>query len=91
MRRSGIDDFALPLTLAAAIVFVVAMVPALGNTAQSTAASAVPDYVMTITANRLPAACKGLSSLVAAPQCARLLAGEATVRMRETAPRLATR
>jgi len=92
MRVSGWEDFALPLMLVFAVAFALTLrheisLPAAAPEAM--AAQMQPDYVMTITAKRLPAACRNAATR--APSCASLLAGDARVEVREGSARLADR
>lgn len=92
MRMSRWEDFALPLMLVFAVVFALTLnhqlsLPSAASVA--TAAERQPDYVMTITAKRLPAECRGTPERASA--CAEQLAGNARVEMRETNARLAER
>jgi len=92
MRMSGWEDFALPLMLVFAVVFALTLrqefvLPSAAPAA--VAAEAQPDYVMTITAKRLPADCRNAAAR--APSCANALAGEARIEMRESNARLADR
>jgi hypothetical protein len=91
MRMSGWEDFALPLTLVFAVVFALTLRHELSlpSAPQAVAAEAQPDYVMTITAKRLPAECRGAATRT--PSCANLLAGDARVEMHEGNTRLADR
>ena len=92
MRMSGWEDLALPLTLVFAVAFALTLrsqISLPSPAPQAIAAEAQPDYVMTITAKRLPAECKGGAART--PNCASLLASEARVEMHEGNTRLADR
>lgn len=93
MRMSGLEDFALPLILVFAVAFSLTLRQASVLPAPTMEALAAtqsePDYVMTITAKRLPPECKAAATRTAS--CDRLLAGEARVEMHEGNSRLATR
>ena len=92
MRMSGWEDFALPLTLVFAVVFALTLHHQLTLPAAAPAAVAAesqPDYVMTITAKRMPADCRATPARAAA--CADQLAGSARIEMREGNTRLADR
>lgn len=87
MRTSGIEDWALAATLVFAIAFAVTMDQARHHraiAATAEAATATPSFEMTITAKRLPAACKGAAALTNAADCAKYLQADAVVEMRET-------
>ena len=97
MRMSGIEDWALALTLVSAIAFTVtinqvrhahAATPVTVAAAQSQGA---PLYVMTITAKRLPTACKGTAAAANAVYCTTFLEADAVVEMHETAAGYAAR
>lgn len=93
MRKYGWEDFALPLVLVFALTFALtlhrqielptAVTPAVAATATE------PGYVMTITARRLPAECKGAGARAAS--CASYLTGEARVEICERDTHLAQR
>jgi len=78
------EDWAMGLSIAAAAAFALTMNSARGPAIAGDAVAAEPaDYVMTITAKRLPAHCKGLSQGAAMPaDCAAILDG-ATISVRE--------
>ncbi len=90
MRMSDLEDVALPLTLVFAVAFALTLQHEIKLPSPATqaiaATEAAPDYVMTITAKRLPPACRR------APQssfCERFLAGDARIEMHESAARVA--
>jgi len=86
------EDFALPATLMFAVVFAVALRQELSFTPAKEALAAVtlePDYVMTVTAKRLPAECRNAATRSASCKN-QLLAGEQRVHVREGKPRLAS-
>ena len=92
MRMSGWEDFVLPLMLVFAIAFALTLrhqIDLPSATPQAMAAQMQPDFVMTITAKRLPAECRNAATRT--PLCASLLAREARVEMREAGTRLADR
>ncbi len=74
MRKSGWEDFALPLTLvfAVAFAFTLHQSVATNSVGRPGIASLEPDYVMTVTAKRLPADCRGPNA--SAPFCGQYLA-----------------
>jgi hypothetical protein len=93
MRRYGWEDFALPLMVVFAVTFALTLrhqinvpVPVSPALAEG---SVQPDYVITVTAKRLPAECRGAGAH--APSCDRILAGETRMEMRENNTRLAER
>ena len=92
MRMSGFEDFALPLTLVFAVAFCLTLRQAVAFPSAArgalAATEAEPDYVMTITAKRLPAECKRASH---SPSCDRLLAGDVRIDMHKRSTRLASR
>jgi hypothetical protein len=92
MRMSGLEDIALPLTLVFAVAFTLTLRHEMALPSPATAAIAAteshPDYVMTITAKRLPPGCRAAPH---ASPCQKYLAGEARVEMREGDARLAAR
>ena len=93
MRRYGWEDLALPLMVVFAVTFAltlrhqislpVSVSPAVAET------NVQPAYVITVTAKRLPAECRGASAHT--PMCDRILAGETRMEMRENNTRLAER
>jgi hypothetical protein len=92
VRMSGWEDFALPLTLVFAVAFALTLqhqlvLPAAAP--EALAAERQPDYVMTITAKRLPAECRVSPARRAA--CASELAADTRVEMHEGNTRLADR
>lgn len=92
MRMAGWEDIALPLTLVFAVAFALTLRQELtlpSTATQAIAAEAQPDYVMTITAKRLPPECKGAGAR--APSCANHFAAEPRVEMREGNTRVADR
>jgi len=90
MRRAGWEDFALPLSLVFAVVFALTLRQEISfGPAEAVAGNARPDYVMTITAKRLPPECRNAATRTAA--CDSNLAGEARVDMRDGNTRLADR
>jgi len=92
MRISKWEDFALPLTLVFAVVFALTLNHQISLPSAATEAVAgerQPDYVMTITAKRLPADCRANAARLAA--CSNQLAGSARVEMHEGNTRLADR
>src|SRR6185436_12123835 len=90
MRRAGWEDVALPLTLVFAVVFALTVRQEISfSPGEAVAATPRPDYVMTITAKRLPADCRSAATRTAA--CESLLAGAARVEMWEGSTRLADR
>lgn len=89
MRNAGWEDFALPLTLMFAVIFAVTLHQGISfSPAEAVAATPQPDYVMTITAKRIPAECR---TSVPSAACHSLLAGDARVEMREGNTRFANR
>jgi hypothetical protein len=78
------EDWAMAVPLAAAAVLALALsgarAPSFASVATA-AEGASPQYVMTVTGNRLPAECKGLTGRVPA-HCAALMNGT-TVTVRE--------
>ena len=93
MRKYGWEDFALPLMVVFAVTFALTLrqqinVPAaIGPAVAET--NLQPGYVITVTAKRLPAECRGVGAH--APSCDRILAGETRMEMRENNTRLAER
>jgi hypothetical protein len=92
MRISKWEDFALPLILVFAVAFALTLnhqlsLPSAAE--QAVAGEHQPDYVMTITAKRMPADCRATPARSAA--CAEQLAGTARVEMHEGNARLADR
>ena len=92
MRKYGWEDFALPLVLLFAVTFALTLRHQITLLAAATPAMAStevqPDYVITVTAKRLPPECKGAAR---APSCNRFLAGEARMEIREGTTRFAER
>jgi len=92
MRMSDWEDIALPLTLVFAVAFTLTLRHEIALPSPATEAIAAtesqPDYVMTITAKRLPPGCRAAPHT---PSCRQYLAGEARVEMREGDARLAAR
>ena len=95
MRMSGIEDWALALTLVSAIAFTVTIDQGRHARAASPAAVAqsqsAPLYAMTITAKRLPTVCKGAAGAANAIYCATFLEADAVVEMHETTAGYAAR
>lgn len=88
MRYSNAEDYALLFVFAAAGFAVAALhdVSAHDGAAERlTAAHAVPDFRMTITAKRLPHECRAGGSGVGSTACATLLAQAPRVEMQEAA------
>ena len=84
-RNSKWVRWAFPLTFAFAVAVPFALHHAIPLPAIAAAAAAMPsepDYVMTITAKRLPTQCRGLSVHALHAACAPYLAGDAVVEMR---------
>ena len=82
------NDWALPASVVFALVtaLLIHYPPAFPViTTASAADPAQADYVMTITAKRLPVECRGSSQHLVPAACAPYLAGDAVVDMRETA------
>jgi len=95
MRMSGIEDWALASTLVFALAFTATIDQARHAGAMAAprvaAADQAPQFFMTITAKRLPAACKGTDAATNAVYCATFLEADAVVEMRETATAYAER
>jgi hypothetical protein len=95
MRMSGIEDWALALTLVFALAFTVTINQArhfqAANATSVAQADQAPQYVMTITAKRLPAVCKGAAGAANAVYCATFLEADAVIEMHETAAGFAAR
>ena len=93
MRKYGWEDFALPLMLVFAVTFALTLRHQLTLPAAATPAMAAtevqPDYVITVTAKRLPAECRNAATRT--PSCDRFLAGDARMELREGTTRLAQR
>ena len=93
MRKYGWEDFALPLVLLFAVTFALTLRHQITLPAAATPAMAStevqPDYVITVTAKRLPAECKGAAPHMSS--CDRFLAGEAKMELRDANTRLAER
>jgi hypothetical protein len=92
MRTSGMEDWALAATFVFALAFTVTIHEAQHYKANAAAAEATPapQFVMTVTAKRLPAACKG-AALTTNADCVKHLDTAAVVEMHEAAPALAAR
>lgn len=88
MRASNLEVLAFPATIAFAVVFALTINRALpsGVNPANSATRADADYVMTVTAKRVPAECKTAN---APGYCESILAGDATIEVRENAPALA--
>src|SRR5436190_15631816 len=95
MRMSGLEDWALAATLVFAIAFTATIQQTRhgigANAAPVAAADHGPDYVMTITAKHLPAACKGALAAENAVYCTPFLEAEAVIEVHETAAAYAAR
>lgn len=98
MRMSGIEDWALGLTLVFALAFTVTINQVRHAQAGTTPAPAsvveagpAPQFVMTITAKRLPAVCKGAAGAANAVYCTTFLEAAAVVEMHETVAGYAAR
>ena len=89
---SAIEDWALAATFVFALAFVVTINEAKHHQAIAAAAAATPapNFVMTVTAKRLPAACKG-EALTTNADCTKFLQADAVVEMQEVTPALAVR
>lgn len=87
-RNTRWEHCALPATfvLALVVVFELHHVSSPVGTAQAAAASK-PDYVMTITARRLPGECRARSASLMPASCRPYLTGDAVVEMREQSSR----
>jgi hypothetical protein len=82
VRRAGWDVWALPASIAFAVLAVLLLRFPFSFAPITTAAAAdpmQPDYVMTITAKRLPLECRGSRSA----SCTSYLEGDATIQVRE--------
>ena len=92
MRRSGIEDWALGATFIFALAFAVTIheAPHFRANAATEASEPAPQFEMTVTAKRLPAACKG-EALTTNADCSKLLHADATVEMHETSAAVAAR
>ena len=91
MRKYGWEDFALPLTLVFAVTFALTLrhqinLPAPVGSAVA-ATDVQPDYVMTITARRLPGDCRARSASLMPASCQPYLTGDAVVEMHEQSSR----
>lgn len=88
MRASNLELLAFPVAITFAVVFALTINRALptGVSPANSAEQTDPDYVMTVTARRLPAECRAAH---APAYCAPILAGDATVDMRVNAPAFA--
>jgi hypothetical protein len=87
IRRARWEDWALPASLAFAVFAVLLLHYPLAFVPITTAAAAdprQPDYVMTITAKRLPSECRGSLQHVVPATCAPFLTSNAVIKMRET-------
>jgi len=93
MRKYGWEDFALPLVLVFAVTFALTLRHQISLPTAATSAMAStevqPDYVITVTAKRLPHECKGAAAHT--PSCDRFLAGDARMEIREGTARFAER
>jgi hypothetical protein len=92
MRISKWEDFALPLVFVFAVAFALTLnhqlsLPSAAE--QAVAGEHQPDYVMTITAKRIPSDCRTTPARSTA--CAEQLARTARIEMREGNTRLADR
>ncbi len=86
VRRASWDVWALPASIAFAILAVLLLRFPFLFAPITTAAAAdpvQPDYVMTITAKRLPPECRGGSQHILPAACTPFLEGNATIHMRE--------
>ena len=92
MRTSGMEDWALAATLVFAIAFAVTIDQVRHHQANAATVDTAPapQFVMTITAKRLPAACKGAAALAKA-DCSKYLQADAVVEMHETSSAYAAR
>ena len=95
MRMSGIEDWALGLTLVFALAFTVTIHQVrhaqAGDASSAAQSDQTPQYAMTITAKRLPTVCKGAAGTANAVYCATFLEADAVVEMHETAAGFAAR
>jgi hypothetical protein len=95
MRKYGWEDFALPLMLVFAVTFALTLRHQLTLPSAVTPAMAAtettqhPDYVITVTAKRIPAECRSAATRTAA--CDRFLAGDTRMELREANTRYAQR
>lgn len=95
MRMSSLEDWGL----AACLVFAIAFTATIHQGHQGIAATAaplaaadqMPQYVMTITAKRLPAVCKGSVTAENAIYCTPFLEAAAVIEIHETAAAYAAR
>jgi hypothetical protein len=91
MRRYGWEDFALPLILVSAVTFTLTLRQQVDLPAPITpalAATAIqPDYMITVTAKRVPRECR--TTAARTPECVSVLAGDTRMEMRENTTRLA--
>ena len=95
MRISGLEDWGL----AACLVFAIAFTATIrqghhgieANAAPVAVADQQPQYVMTITAKRLPAVCKGSVAAENAVYCTPFLEAAAVIEVHETAAAYAAR
>lgn len=88
---SAIEDWALAATFVFALAFVVTINEAKHHQANAEAAATpAPNFVMTVTAKRLPAACKG-EALTTNADCTKFMQADAVVEMQEVTPALAAR
>jgi len=90
--RASIEEWGLAATFVFALAFTVTIHEArhIEATAATQAATPAPNFVMTVTAKRLPASCKG-EALTANAECAKLVQGDTVVEMHETSTALAAR
>ena len=85
VRRAGWDVWALPASIALAVLAVLLLRFPFSFAPITTAAAADPmrpDYLMTITAKRLPSECRGSQHILPAA-CTPFVDGSATIQMRE--------
>lgn len=88
MRKFGWEDFALPLALMFAVVFALTLRQGISfSPGEAIAATQQPDYVMTITAKRIPPECRTSRSAA----CDGYRVGNARMEMHEGNTRLANR
>jgi hypothetical protein len=93
MRTSAMEDWALAATFVFAVAFSATIHEARHFQAEAATAEATPapQFVMTVTAKRLPASCRGAAALANSADCARYLQADAVVEMHEAAPAVASR
>ena len=91
MRVSHMEDWALAATFVFALAFAVTINEArhFKANAETVGATAAPQFVMTVTAKRIPAACKG--ALATSADCSKYLQRDAVVEVQEAAPSYAVR